>query len=167
MTSRFDIERALLVSALAPPSRHIMHVICTKMTHGIDMILPQYQPSITDLERATGYGRRTVTRHLNYLERDGWLLRHRPSVEDARIKHKRTSYTPLIPEGYPQPGAKAKARAKATPDLGSQRPEPRATVTRNSSLSSTSVAEPTPAPANIRDLCPRCAVRPCVCNRKD
>lgn len=159
MPTRFEIERALKLSRLPPTSRHVMHVLCTRMDAETNLILPRYQPSLTNLARETGYDRRTITRHLTRLEAAGWLIRVRPTLDDARTKHKRTAYTPLIPEGsYPQARAFAGARGTASPDLGAQRPKARGTQPQRFSSESSLSGGVTPTPATYQSLCGRCGL---------
>jgi DNA-binding Lrp family transcriptional regulator len=161
MPTRFEIERAVMKSKLLSASRHLMHVLCTHVDAKTDMILPEYQPSLTDLAKESGLHRRTVTRHLAHLEHAGWIIRVRPTLSEARKDHKRTNYVLLKPEGsYPQPRVTAAARDTTPSDLGASRPPARGPVPqRFSSTSSLSggVEPPTPVPPNYNDRCKRCS----------
>ncbi|GLZ10265.1 hypothetical protein Acsp04_05000 [Actinomadura sp. NBRC 104425] len=91
MTSRWDVERAVLASDLPPMSRLLLLVL---LVHADARTLDtgKYSPSLTGLARATGLGRSTVARELNRLEAEGWVIRARPDVDDARSKRARTTY---------------------------------------------------------------------------
>lgn len=132
MTTRYDIERALETSGLPPHTRHIVLVLCTRMDQGSTSIPAPYSPSLSRLSRMTGLDRRTVMRHLNLAEREGWVARARPSRHLARTQHRTTAYSVMIPERFPQVsglGARIPGtRDKTTPGLGAQSPEARDTV---------------------------------------
>lgn len=163
MPTRFEIERAVMASKLGATSRHLMHVLCTKIDAEAHVILARYQPSHNQLARETGWNRSTVRRHLRTLEKEGWIIRLAPTKHDARTKHKRTSYLLLIPEtgntrpGYPQDSGGTRARGIAPRELGAHRSEARGTVPHKSSLSSRSGDEPTPVPPDVKTLCARCS----------
>lgn len=151
MTSRFDVERAVLRSGLPPGWRHLMHVLCTKVDQDAGVILPDFQPSLTRLARDTGMHRRTVMRHLKGLEGLGWVTRRRPALQAQRAQHARTSYALHIGTGSPQasdtvpPGLGAAGAlglgAGGAPELGASRPKARDTTPRNSSMSSRSTED--------------------------
>lgn len=146
-----------MASELPPTSRHLMHVLCSRMDGQVNLILPRWQPSLTDLARGTGRDRRTVTRHLAHLEGHGWLIRVRPAIEDARRKHTRTQYTPLIPEGsYPQRPAAARARGSMPIELGASRPAARGSMPLKSSIESSTSGAVAPQIPNIKDMCAVC-----------
>lgn len=107
LPNRYDVERAVEQSDLAPIGRHIILLLCSRMTQGSTLIPREYSPSLTRLARGTGWDRRTIMRHLTLLEEAGWLLRHRPDPHAARTLHVRTAYTVLLPDlgtGAPQAG---------------------------------------------------------------
>lgn len=165
MPTRFDIERAVMASKLGPPGKHLMHTLCTRIDADTGVILPRWQPSLSDLARDTSWSRRTVMRWLNRLERDGWVTRSRPSVHDARAKHARTQYLPVIPGSYPHPEGLATVRPRAkdyaTRDLGSRSSGARDRVTRKSSESSKSSATAHPS---VKELCRKCGQTICICS---
>lgn len=67
-------------------------------------VVPQaHTPSLTVICERTALDRATVQRHLNRLERAGWLRRCRPPVADARRLHARTGYHCQLP-GLDAPG---------------------------------------------------------------
>jgi biotin operon repressor len=139
MTTRFDIERALLASDLPSKSRHICHVLCIHVDARSNMILPQHQPSLTVLATETGISRRSIMRHLNVLERRGWIVRKVPTKHDQRTKHARTYYQVGIPQARDTlPLDDRIARDTEALGLGSPDPEARVTVAHRSSESSRS-----------------------------
>jgi hypothetical protein len=147
LPDRFDVERAVEKSDLAPIGRHIILVLCGRMMQGSTLIPREYSPSLTKLAAGTGWDRRTIMRHLNELEQLGWLIRRRPDPDKARKEHARTSYTVLMPglgAGSAQArdaGARglgtgsAQARDKETRGLGAGDPEARGTVPHSQILS--------------------------------
>lgn len=135
MQTRFDIERAVLESALPAGCRHVAHVLCIRIDAKSNMILSIYQPSISDLTRDTGLSRRSITRHLNRLEADGWIIRKRPTRHDALTKHKRTHYVIHIP---PEARDTETPARDIVPEARDTEPKARVTVTRRSSGSSRS-----------------------------
>jgi hypothetical protein len=82
--------------------RHLCHVLCTYVDLDAGVILPRFQPSLTQLARDSGLHRRTIMRHLNHLEAHGWVTRKRPNPDDARKKQARTQYAIFIGRN-PQP----------------------------------------------------------------
>ena len=131
MPSRFAYERAVRDSELPPPTRHLALTLATWADVTTGIIPDEYMPSLTRLARATGLDRSTVRRHLDRLEAEGWVERHRPSVAEARRQKKRTRYRLLIPIGDDQADAELGAqntgtRGTAPPtveELGAQRPQ--------------------------------------------
>lgn len=107
----------MLRSALPPGWRHLIHVLCTHVDEDAGVILPQFQPSLTKLASETGLHRRTIMRHLNGLERHGWVGRLRPSPADARTKHARTQYSVNIGRNPPPQAGDA-----SSPELGTEGP---------------------------------------------
>jgi hypothetical protein len=148
--TRFDFERAFTdpVSALGPASRHLLHVLAMRLDKDRFVIRPPYQPSLTDLARDMGCNRRTAMRRLNRAEAAGWLVRDRPSLHDARIRHLRTQYTLCIPadilellkaKGKIDPQLRAenpRAEGSKPPELGAPEPEAGGSMPRRSSESS-------------------------------
>lgn len=140
LPNRFDVERAVEASDLAPIGRHIILVLCGRMMQGSTLIPAVHSPSLTRLASGTGWDRRTIMRHLTLLEESGWLIRHRPDPHKARTEHARTAYTVLMPElgaGVPRARdqasrglgtAGAGARDPASQGLGAADPGARGTV---------------------------------------
>ena len=91
MTSRWDVERAVLGSSLPAPARLVLLVLLIQ-ADARTLDTGKYSPSLTTLARATGLGRSTVARALNQLEEEGWLTRVRPDATEARSKKARTRY---------------------------------------------------------------------------
>lgn len=119
MTSRWDVERALLVSDLPSPARLLLLVLLVH-ANAQTADTGKYSPSLTKLGEETGLDRSTVRRHLDRLEREGWVIRHRPPVALARSQKARTRYVLRDP-----------ARGTVPPEnagLGAESPQPRGTV---------------------------------------
>ncbi|MEU0343173.1 hypothetical protein ABZ092_30545 [Streptomyces bobili] len=114
MPGRFEYERAIRRSDLPPPSRHLALTIATWADMDSGVIPDRFQPSLGTLEAATGLVRATVRAHLDRLEDEKWLERHRPDQVKARTEHARTRYVLLIPPA---------ARAGDAPDLGQEMPQ--------------------------------------------
>jgi|ERR1035441_590012 hypothetical protein len=125
---RYELERAVEHAALPGPAKGILFVLCARISARDGSIPDRYQPSLSMLAAHSGYSRSTVMRHLNGLERDGWVARDRPEKPLSRAEHLTTAYTMSVPEGYPQArvtrhrglGSRgAMARVTADQELGS------------------------------------------------
>lgn len=103
MPSRFQYERAVRSSELAPLSRLLALTVATWADVRTGVIPDHLQPSLTTLEESTGLVRASVRTHLDKLEAGGWLKRNRPSVAAARAVKARTKYKLLIPKGMVVP----------------------------------------------------------------
>ncbi|GAB3085949.1 helix-turn-helix domain-containing protein [Micromonospora schwarzwaldensis] len=88
MAERWAIERAVRDAEcpLGPSGRHLILTLLTWSDHSTAVIPAQFSLSLTDLERATGMARSTIAVWLNELEELGWVVRHRPKVDEARSK---------------------------------------------------------------------------------
>jgi hypothetical protein len=92
MPDRWTVERAVKASVLTPSSRLIMLVLLTTADPKTAIVPLRHTPSLTILCRDTGLDRATIQRHLNRLERAGWLRRCRPPLAESRRLHTRTGY---------------------------------------------------------------------------
>lgn len=99
--SRLAFERAVRRSSLPPTSRLVALTVATWAGIGDGLIPDRFQPSLSTLEAATGLGRRAVREHLDRLERDGWVVRDRPTAQAAR-SGARTHYRLTIPTSAAQ-----------------------------------------------------------------
>lgn len=86
----------------------------------------RHTPSLTILCGDTGLDRATVQRHLNRLERLGWVRRCRPPVAEARRSHARTGYHCQLPglgaeDTLPRCAVHLGLGAERTPGLGAER----------------------------------------------
>ncbi len=139
MATRWEVERAVVGSELPPPARHVMHALCVVTEAGTPVIPAAYTPSLTTLATMTGLDRSTIRRQLNRLEKDGWVIRRRPAVADARSKKSRTRYVLTVPAGLSLrppargtvPPTKAAARGTLPPELGAENTMTRGTVPLN------------------------------------
>lgn len=93
------MTKAVRGSTLPAPSRLVMLVLADVALVGTAEIPEQFTPSLNVLARETGLDKSTVTRHLASLEQAGWLVRDKPSLEDARRLGKRTKYRLDVPAG--------------------------------------------------------------------
>jgi hypothetical protein len=123
---RWDAERAVKASELPAIARHMLLDLLTYTDAGTLVLPYRWSPSLTGLEDDTGWSRRTVTRYLDLLEAEGWLARLRPTVHDARVKHRRTAYTVMIPDGLGTQAAQS--RVTASPGLGTGPAQARVTA---------------------------------------
>jgi hypothetical protein len=134
LPNRFDIERAVEASDLAPIGRHIILVLCGRMMQGSTVIPPGFSPSLTQLARATGWDRRTIMRYLNILEAAGWLIRRRPDPGKARTEHIRTAYVVTVARDTASRGVgagSAQARDSTSRGLGTSDSKARGTLSPN------------------------------------
>ncbi|MER8004812.1 helix-turn-helix domain-containing protein [Streptomyces sp. NPDC094149] len=138
MPSRFEYERSVRSSDLAPLSRLLALTLATWADVKTGVIPTRLTPSLSTLEEATGMDRSTVRRHLNKLESAEWVGRDRPDPAAARAKKARTRYRLTVPKGASVPdsdgyelGAEdTEARGTqplAEAGLGAQRPMTRGT----------------------------------------
>ncbi|MEU8333449.1 MarR family winged helix-turn-helix transcriptional regulator [Micromonospora sp. NPDC048839] len=99
MVDRWTVERAIKSEEcdLEPPGRHLVLTLLTWTDSETAMIPERYTPSLTDLERATGMARSSVTKWLNKVEEEKWVKRIRPTVADARRKKAKTVYQMGVP----------------------------------------------------------------------
>lgn len=98
---RWEFERAVLASELPAPARLILLTLSVVANWPGGYVPAEYGPSLTGLADRTGLSRRAVAGHLNEIEkvteRDGWVVRSRPTKENARSKKERTHYQLSIP----------------------------------------------------------------------
>lgn len=114
MTTRWDVERAALADELPPSGLLVLLVLAALCDQATAAIPDRYSPSLTGLVRMTGLARSTVAHHLNRLEASGWLVRKRPTPQEARTKHARTRYALRVPKLVRQPDS---ASPHSEPDL--------------------------------------------------
>lgn len=109
MPGRLEFERAIRVSGLPAPARHIALTIATWADIETGVIPDRYQPSTRVLLAATGMGKPTLLKYMKTLTLAGWIVATAPSAHDARTRHARTSYALAIPAGLglqvTQPGS--------------------------------------------------------------
>lgn len=169
MASRWDITRAVRLSDLPPPSRLIMLVLADVAEVGTGEIPERFTPSLNVLARETGLDKSTVVRHLDTLDAAGWVIRTKPSKEDARRNAERTKYRLTVPSGRTeQQGHVAendtlvaqnnKPRRRKRQDLVAQNNKPSCTVRQKETdlfrstdlVRSVAPATPSPTPADLR-----------------
>lgn len=89
---RYGAERAIKASDLPAPSRLLLFTLLTHVTNGTLTVPAKYAPTFSALGEESGLARGTLSKHLNQLEDDGWLVRNRPSKARAMHGHQRTGY---------------------------------------------------------------------------
>lgn len=94
---RWRITKALRAANMPPPSKLIVYTLADLADVETATIPDQHTPSLTELAAYTGLDRSTVTRRLNDLERDGWVIRLRPKPAAARLRGDRTRYRLALP----------------------------------------------------------------------
>lgn len=119
MTTRWEVERAVLTSDLTPPERLVALALLALAEANNAVVPPQYTPSLTRLQAMTGQSLATVKRALNGLEKAGWVVRKRPDPAKARADKERTRYALKVPKGS-RP-TESLARPTESLELGSQR----------------------------------------------
>ncbi len=97
MTTKWEINKAVRASNLAPPSRLIMLTLSDMADANTAVIPERHTPSLAQIADETGLGRTAVKAHLNRLESLGWIIRSRPSEKAARLEHERTQYALAVP----------------------------------------------------------------------
>jgi hypothetical protein len=99
VTTKWEVEKAVLHSKLEPLARLLMLALLAKATVETAVVEPQHTPSLTTLCGMTGMGRSSVTEWLNALETAGWIKRTKP---DEHTRDEKTQYTLLIgaPEAH-------------------------------------------------------------------
>lgn len=113
--TKWDVERAIFASDLAPPARLVLLALCALSSSNTAEIPEEFTPSLSRLASMTGLARSTVAEQLNVLETGGWVKRKRPPVAKARANGARTQYRLKVPKGSPLTGLPH----PETPDLAS------------------------------------------------
>lgn len=138
---RWQFERAVLASDLPAPARLILLALAVVADWPGGVVPARFTPSLTTLTTMTGLSRRAVMTHLNDIERsedrDGWVIRSRPTKARARAEKERTGYRLSVPSraGHalelgqdmpPSRAGRALARESGALDLGQEMPSARA-----------------------------------------
>lgn len=126
MTTRWEVERAVLSSDLTPPERLTALTLLALTDQDTAVIPAEYTPSLTRIQSMTGQGATTVKRVLNSLESSGWVVRKRPNLADARATKERTRYALKVPSARPTQGlvtgsTQGLARSREGLELGPHR----------------------------------------------
>lgn len=146
MTSRFDIERAVLASDLPKLERLLMFVLLAHADNESAAIKPRFSPSLTDLAKESGMGRNTVQAILRKLDTKGWVSRQRPPAEKSR-KGAQTRYWLAIPVSETDTGG----RSMTDPAVGRVATQLGGTVTQGGSHSDPSVGRAVSKPRSHSD----------------
>jgi DNA-binding transcriptional ArsR family regulator len=100
--TRWEVTKAVRASALPSPSRLIMLTLADAAEVGTAEIPPKFTPSLSVLSKETALDRRTVQRHLDALEKAGWIVRSRPDAK-AQWHGERVRYRLDLPSGTVPP----------------------------------------------------------------
>ncbi len=122
MTRRFEFEREVRRSDLAPLSRLLALTIATWAEEKTGAIPKKYTPSLATLAQATGMSHASVLQHLKRLESSGWIVRCRPEPQLARSKKARTEYKLTVAARSAADHAISTARSGADLATPSSRP---------------------------------------------
>lgn len=133
MIDKWTVVKALEESTL-PSSAKLVALLLVNAADGSTTTVRKFAPSITTLAQRASLARSTTVTTLDLLEAHGWVVRHRPSVTDARENHTTTWYTLRIGSS-PEKSTKAK---KASPATGPASPK----VVRSSDQPASPVTEP-------------------------
>lgn len=120
MSTRWQVESAVLYSQLEPAARLVMFALLTKVDNDTAVVPAEFSPSLSTLAAMTGLGRSTVAAWLNKLEAGGWLTRTRPP---KKSKDERTQYA-LHAVSSPDAGSpKSGPLTSGLPDSGPLKPD--------------------------------------------
>lgn len=121
MPDIWALMRAIRRSSLAAPEKHVLLTLSTLIDPTTGLIPERFQPSLTELTRATSLGRSTIARALKSVEESGWLKRTVPSKLASQRDKEKTSYLLIIPAAESD---KEGSQASATAGLVPQRDQP-------------------------------------------
>lgn len=118
---RFSFERHVQRARLTGPDTAILMMLARRIRRSLGAIPDSDQPSLSELARDTGYHRTTVCRHLRGLAAAGWVHRNVPPKWAQQQLHMTTSYTLLVPDGYPQASSRAHLEQVARREMADRR----------------------------------------------
>lgn len=122
MPGRLEYERAVRISGLPAPARHIALTLATWADIETGVIPDRYQPSQKGLLAATGMGKPTLLKYLKTLTVAGWVSAAAPTPHAARTQHARTHYSLTVPPGLglqvTQPGSTGDPASKRAGSAG-------------------------------------------------
>jgi Bacterial regulatory proteins, gntR family len=84
------LDDAIAETGLPAPVRHVFRTLAPRIDWKTGEIPAKRAPSLTELQRRTGHGRRTVREALFRLQEDGWVSRQPPPEEKSRREHAKT-----------------------------------------------------------------------------
>jgi DNA-binding MarR family transcriptional regulator len=96
---KWRVNLAVRQSDMPPPRRLIMFALSDVADPKSGVIPDERTPSLRELAGWTGLDKSTVTRHLDALDDDGWVIRDRPERDTARRDGVRTKYRLDVPRG--------------------------------------------------------------------
>lgn len=97
MPDVWEIMRAIRMSDLPQPDRHILMTLTSLADPKTGVIPDRFMPSLTELAKYTGFGRSTVARRVPIIETAGWVKRAAPTKQAAWKNKETNSYTLFIP----------------------------------------------------------------------
>lgn len=89
MTTRWQVERAVLASDLEPQPRLILLALCVRSVAATAVIPEEHTPSLVEIAEMTGLAKSTVAEWMKVLDPAGWVTREKPADTS---KYERTSY---------------------------------------------------------------------------
>lgn len=107
MTTRWEVERAVMRSNIKPLGRLLVLTLLAKADNETAVIPAQFTPSLSTLAAATGLAKSAVAEYLRYLDDLGWVKRSAPGRQS---RYERTHYAVLAGRddpsrpSYPQDG---------------------------------------------------------------
>jgi len=93
---KWRVTRAVRASCLPAEARLIMHTLADMSVTGTAELPPGKNPSTAQLARETGQSETTVKKYRKLLEKDGWIVYTRPTLQE-RVNHLPGSYTLKVP----------------------------------------------------------------------
>lgn len=96
MTTRWEVERALLKSQLPSLARLLLLTLLSKATTSDATIPPEHTPALDEIATMTGMSKSSAAEWLAVLEPAGWVTRFKP---EGKTKYDRTQYRLDVGDG--------------------------------------------------------------------
>lgn len=111
MTTRWQVEKAVLASKLEPQPRLIVLALCVKAVAATAVIPEEHTPSLVEIADITGLAKSTVSEWMKPLDAAGWVIREQPTGDS---KTTRISYALGVGESsVARPKRASRAKKKA------------------------------------------------------